>query len=484
MSANVVHFRKLFRPSLGWSSSELSEFYRVEGALLKAGLPIDTDSGISDEGDPWFAFCRGTDGEVIVHIARIGRIYYLVSPSYEGYASGSDLRSLVCELVSRHPLVELSQRNNGSNVFLHPAALLTAVVATAFFRATEARADVQKSESRGGVPVNRSDVAVGGEAHKVVSIDAAHTAIMLYAIAEATHSEGLITVLSPTELVDYSSPTLSELTVNLDQTHLGHEQALVTIDIGQIPAPSLSLAEVVADSLPLVTILWDLAKTPAETPVKHSEGFFVLAPPTSVPPIESSVTVELTMGLSESHSRLLPAIEASRITFGGAHGGAETREFSEPNQLSATLLKALESATHYIVDLQLHNTQAASLAAAFVSFLRSADNNLHPVDLTGGSANIATPAAISAEQSAILGPSSVEDVSAHVQGGSSVQQIVEHFMDAVPKYVISEIGKDVIIYDAVAVENEHVISVVFDFADGSTLKLIGLAADLHQPTHA
>ena len=98
MSGNVVQLQRLFRRSCDWSSRELAEFYRVEAALVQAGLRIETERGLSDEGDPWFAFCRPDEGEVIVHIARIGDLYVLASPSYDGIASGNDITELVRDL--------------------------------------------------------------------------------------------------------------------------------------------------------------------------------------------------------------------------------------------------------------------------------------------------------------------------------------------------------------------------------------------------
>ncbi len=54
-----------------WSTPEIAEFYRVEAALLQAGLRVTSDRGLTDEGDPWFIFCRAEDDEVIIHLARI-----------------------------------------------------------------------------------------------------------------------------------------------------------------------------------------------------------------------------------------------------------------------------------------------------------------------------------------------------------------------------------------------------------------------------
>ena len=177
--------------SWDWSSREMAEFYRVESALIQAGLKIESDRGVSDEGDPWFAFCRPDDSEVIVHIARIGGIYILAGPSYDGIASGSDIGALVRDLVTRHPLIQMRGNNAGqaSKIFLHPAALLIAVVATAFFKSTEARAltDEHKSagDSRGGGVAARPDNGSALEIYKTVVMDAAQTAVILSAVAAA-----------------------------------------------------------------------------------------------------------------------------------------------------------------------------------------------------------------------------------------------------------------------------------------------------------
>src|SRR5262245_16364002 len=142
MSASIVSIDPLLRRGRDWSSQELAEFYRVESALVQAGLNIDTERGLSDEGEPWFAFCRRYDGEVIVHIARIGGFYTLAGPAYEGIAYGTDIGTLVRDLISRYPLVQVAgnKRGSPSNIFLHPAALLAAAVATAFFKSSEAHA--------------------------------------------------------------------------------------------------------------------------------------------------------------------------------------------------------------------------------------------------------------------------------------------------------------------------------------------------------
>lgn len=485
MSAKVVPLRQLFRPSSGWSSSELGEFYRIEAVLIKAGLRVDTDSGISDEGDPWFAFCRGNDGEVIVHIARIGRVYFLASPSFEGFASGSNLRTLVCDLVNRHPLVQLPERNNGSNIFLHPAALLTAIVATAFFKSAEVRPanEAYRSEPRSGGTAGRSEiVASGGEIHKTVLIDAAHTAVILYAVTEALQNEGMISILSATDLLDLSAPILPKEAVDLDNSHsfnntqLGPELANISTQMSEIPAES-PVSEPAAEALPLISILWDLSKSPLETMVIEDKGFFsgrTSAEPASDFPVNSFISIILTIGLLQDSAPSLPTIKAVEINLIGANGGAETKDVSDPHKLSASLLKALEASTHNIVDTQFLNAAGQSFAISFIDSWRSADVSSQHADTSSDSAHHSTT-------DSVVGSSIVQDVPISAAPDvSDVQLIVQYFLQNVSDFIIFETGNNVVIYDTVAVASpsHDLTSVTFDFSDGSMLSLIGLAADL------
>ena len=85
MSLNPVSFFN-FKPaswSHDWTQQELAEFYRVEASLIRANVPIDTDRGRSDEGDPWFVFCNANTGEIIVHFARFDGTYVVASPALE-----------------------------------------------------------------------------------------------------------------------------------------------------------------------------------------------------------------------------------------------------------------------------------------------------------------------------------------------------------------------------------------------------------------
>jgi hypothetical protein len=108
----------------------LAELYRVEHALNQAAFAVETDYGVSDEGDPWFVFCH-PDGQVVVHIARIDGLYHLFCLTLPGPLTGASFVALTKAYVSTLPKPQAMSRAGG--VVAHPSALLSLLVAAAMF---------------------------------------------------------------------------------------------------------------------------------------------------------------------------------------------------------------------------------------------------------------------------------------------------------------------------------------------------------------
>ena len=145
-----------------WSQPELAEFYRVEDALTKSGVGISADRGLTDEGEPWFVFFRQDNEEVIVHFARIGGEYVVASSFAEAVFRGRNFQTLVRELLDSHPYVLPKQHSSRSTVFLHPAALLAALVVTGYVKSGELNAtadDGSQPAKSFGWFLNRHDLA-------------------------------------------------------------------------------------------------------------------------------------------------------------------------------------------------------------------------------------------------------------------------------------------------------------------------------------
>ncbi len=187
--SNIVSLFRARPVSRDWSNQELAEFYRVESALISVGFRVDTERGLSDEGEPWFVFIDGMSDDVIVHCARIDGAYVIASAAFDSVLRGPDFRSLVETFLERHPLVlpPADTPEKKSNIRLHPAAFLVALVATAFFKLSTNEASASElDEDDGfadGVRLPEHDTA---HAQLGAELDKRQTMAVLAAIAVVT----------------------------------------------------------------------------------------------------------------------------------------------------------------------------------------------------------------------------------------------------------------------------------------------------------
>jgi hypothetical protein len=100
---STVHWTRVRAHRQGWSSHELAHFHRVFDALWEAGLSLETDSGVTDEGEPWFVFCDVTSGEVVVHFARISGQCAVYASFLNGALTGRVFPDLVERFLDRCP---------------------------------------------------------------------------------------------------------------------------------------------------------------------------------------------------------------------------------------------------------------------------------------------------------------------------------------------------------------------------------------------
>lgn len=130
VSASVFAFPQRASGPQPWTNDELAELYRVVEILGRAGLLVETEMGLSDEGDPWFVFCRRDSGDVIAHFARIGGNFVAASIAVDATYRGANFRQIVERMVESQPLI-LPPPAGGSRLLLHPSVVLVAFVATA-----------------------------------------------------------------------------------------------------------------------------------------------------------------------------------------------------------------------------------------------------------------------------------------------------------------------------------------------------------------
>ena len=162
MSAQVIPLFDYFASPRDWSQRELAEFYRVESALIQAGLGLETDRGLTDEGDPWFVFCRADTGEAFIHFARVDGKYIAIGSALDEMVEGRDFAALVQEILNGQAWVMAKARNR-SNVFMHPSALLIAIVGAAFFHSGEAKAAETASHAQHEAKRHILPIIIGGD---------------------------------------------------------------------------------------------------------------------------------------------------------------------------------------------------------------------------------------------------------------------------------------------------------------------------------
>jgi hypothetical protein len=487
MSALVLSFAQETRRRVDWSAQELAEFYRVESALLQAGLKVETERGISDEGEPWFAFCRAEDGDVIVHIARVNNEYILAGPTYQGVAHGRDIRSLVGDLVARHPLVRIDSRQRGnSNIFMHPAALLIAVVATAFLKSGEAHAMSDQAPTPASAKnswVFFSGLRSGPEVDTTaasISFDAAHAAVIMSAVLSFLAPQDGSPAIAPVPHEAASLPSIGGLApapaagLGLHSVSLANpgpsDQAVMASDSPLSPSieqPS-SHALDVSSTLSILAVLSDIAKSPPPTAPVLLDGQFhaadVLLPGfsglehVSANPVQSGISEKaaLVVALSASDAGL-PKVLAATVLVGDdlvAQLGPD--QFSHLVKLPDMLQATLQSSQHEAID---PSQLPAGINVSHIPDVGGSQNAN-----TGGTAAPAVDATATAPHATI-----------------NFEAAIHAFMAETPGYKMVTTASDVVFYDSYTLSHNFnaIKSVTWDFPDGSTLSLVGTAAAVH-----
>lgn len=132
-------------PKKDWSNQELADLFRVRQLLSAANVPVETDRGVTDEGDPWFVFCHA-NGEVFIHLCRIDGAYVLDSPNVLRPLRGADFNGLIADFTNQaipaqksedDPERRVIRLERGGKVRLHPSAMLAALIWTLFLASEE-----------------------------------------------------------------------------------------------------------------------------------------------------------------------------------------------------------------------------------------------------------------------------------------------------------------------------------------------------------
>ncbi|HEY8616136.1 hypothetical protein [Phenylobacterium sp.] len=503
MGARVVSLRDWVAPKRDWSQRELAEFYRVESALLQAGLRLEADRGLTDEGDPWFCFCRQDDGEVFIHFARVGSEYILVGPAFEGTARGRDFASLIEDLIARHPLVQTRPKGR-SNVFMHPAALLIAVVGTAFFKTSEARADEggdTKPQTKRQLAGGASSIALA-DGRTPLTVDAQQTLAIVASAVGLMAAER--SAAAPPE-AGRPLPRAVELpraqVVGGDGALLGLRAHPNSSSSAQ-PLPEHSLAAMVANAPPrelgallaLAGVLSDLADGAA--PSAAREPLQSLAHSAAPAPAETLFVIEVAAGP-------LPNVAAVKLVERVLERTDADRPMVKLEKLPEFLGDLIARGVHLLV------TDAVAPQPGSTPIDVPPSTDVVPAPPPGaphaeGPVSDGPGAADPPAQPQAPAPATGDHPAPGPAAGhgppappvvsylSDVQQdvlerAISTFVSHTPQATTIVTGDDVVMYDARLLDSAALLmnasSITFNFADGSSISLIGLASSISDLFH-
>ena len=102
MGEGVVYLTEVRRSRTDWSKEEIAYLERAAYFVRKLGVSVETDHGVTDEGEPWFVICDANSDEVLVHFCRIRRRYVAWAPFLESSLSGHTFADLIERFLDRH----------------------------------------------------------------------------------------------------------------------------------------------------------------------------------------------------------------------------------------------------------------------------------------------------------------------------------------------------------------------------------------------
>ena len=508
MTAFVVPFLRKKVGVADWTQAELAEFYRVEAALIAAGMRVKTDRGLTDENDPWFVFFHAeAEQEVIIHFARIGGSYLVSAPSFGAIGTGDDFRVLVRQLLARYDdsaalrrkgVVDKSGSDKDGKVVPHPAAMLWVLVALAFLKSAEARQseghhavagydpELAPPRDSGGDPLSAlinfavqsvivtwaagamaSDMHVGSD-DKFLSWLAAQSSAAAETTAAFT-TAGFSAVNSSNS--DHGAPETGWVDHQGSSSNGTSMSGIVTLTTSEHLA--LDHVNGQAENIPVAS---------AHIAIEAAPMVIEQAPPVAQPTTEAqAIFVAAEANLTQKSVASLPIVPDAIATI----LGHAIHPVEDAHDLVSDALVLLTA--HTSIATHSDDTASASTggnATAILPLISAGATTAVPVAALSGhpvadimpstSATLAIPAPIPA----VTPPVSLDHAEVAVATSA-----VHEFLASVPQAVSIISQNNLIVYDplAVNIDSAHVQALTFDFADGSHISLVGLPSEL---THA
>jgi hypothetical protein len=495
-NALVLPFFRRSSRSSDWSQQEIAEFYRVESALVQSGLSVTTDRGISDEGDPWFVFCRADNDEVIAHFARIDYDYVVASSFQPSPVRGRNFRALIREMMELHPLMVPVRRSAGQKVFLHPSALLLALLASAYFHSSEVVSDhaPTASDSR-----SSSLLSLLGEKIAIVAAIAlaatwlehqASSALKFIDGFSVFHDSSDVSVAhaaaTPHEAqLDYLSQFFHSLGFDARHSVLSQQAASLLApqdgDGGQNHSPLLpntgpalpQSSGPVVDAAAAGALSDSLTKSSAD-------GDGVAAAPS----VGGQTLIGSSVALALAEHQ--PEVSAATNHLADDQSLGAVNSIVAPNN-DALQVAVLESGNSSIQPIVL-SSNPETVDVALQQALQQAgfgSSVLHDTETTAAASGVSPASAGTPETAVVSQPVSQATTSSAsgppVESVTQVEQIVANFLAHTPNFETTISGANVVIVDTNPsdMKSGQISVETFNMADGSTLSIVGIIQHPH-----
>lgn len=467
MSVNIVSFFRPAPQSRDWNNQELAEFYRVEASMIRGGVSVETDRGLSDEGDPWFVFCRADTGDVIIHFARIDGDYVVASPAFDSCVRGRHFRPLIESLIESHPLI-VPKAKDGGKFFIHPAALLVALVTTCFFKLGQSDAVAGELKSAHPTTPATTGSSVQKEARGgalAVRLDERETTIVLAAIAAAVawsqteDASGLAHSAPLISGAEFSNQGAAGAVASLSHASLDNApgaqfQAHASNDVSAADAAGADAA-----SLPLVAPLTRLVD-PAHNQIAIAQKVTAVDNPPVVSHEAAAAPVEAPFVHVAVPVAIAEALNQTVAAYANAGGNGTATNSYATQEVGLVLGGSLR--THLVNDLSGSEQQLVLSVA--------------PAQAAGGASS--APADASHTTATAPTTASASALTAFI---AEADLAISQFAAAVPNFQILHSGNDFILYDP-HLTPANLMSAAqetFAFPDGSIVSLIGLPTSAH-----
>lgn len=492
---NVVSLLKGAPRARDWSNQELAEFYRVEDSLIRAGLSVQTDRGVSDEGDPWFIFCHSETGDIIIHFARFDGFYAVASPALDRCARGADFRSLIEALIESHPLV-IAKANGVTKISIHPAALIVALVMTCFFKLaqTQAFADqlaVGESHAKLAAAAADHDHDTAGNLGSIIE-DERHSKMLLTAIAFAvawadTGAADTTPFAGPAaadaiQPMDFTNSENSHAWLNaLDDSGFANEHLGQSAEHPQAAVGAVSIDDLAAAPNGDFSHLLAMVQAPSVVAFDRDPFGNALNSPSFQERGGDNVVIQGADGRAVElvwlpvMANVAPAPHGSIGAVGTVSSASTPESLQEINNVIGNQLS-----THQILDFSGDQSQLVLKLVEYENGASTQPDTAHSAVTKPAIAGVVDPASYAAFLNSGLLPAAAAVSETSVSSPTKLaafDNALNSFTSAHPDFHVLELPNEVVLFDTQLNSGNlaHANVALWTFADGSQVALVGVA---------